>query len=75
MKARNSSGSNSDSTDSANQSKVFKPRGPSEETEKCLSVSDVLGQVDAVLYRVPTVREKSGKNDFFQGQGKASLAS
>ena len=49
-KARNSSGSNSDSTDSTNQCKVFKPRGPSEETEKCLSVSDVLGQANAVLY-------------------------
>ena len=49
-KARNSSGSNSDSTDSTNQCKVFKPRGPSEETEKCLSVSVVLDQANAVLY-------------------------
>jgi len=61
-KARNSSGSNSDSTDSANQSKVFKPRGPSEETEKCLSVSDVLGQVNAVLYE----ETKEGANDSTQ---------
>jgi len=48
-KARNSSGSNSNSTDNTNQPKVFKPRGPSEETEKCLSVSDVFGQANAVL--------------------------